>query len=239
MVANPSPDVTPPDRPLNLARWCLQRWAEDPVHGATTALTASEYGTVAQWSYAEAWARVQRLGRGLLAGGLEPGDRVLVRLPPSPDAAFAFFGATVAGLVAVPAGPPFTNEMATHLAEEVGAVVVITTWELRLPGFDGATLLTGDLDALEGPGPLPETSADDAAFRIFMDSREGADTAHAHGIVAARPQIDEPVHDGAPASVTPEGLAPHWPYTSGTGLIDVWAAGGHALLRQDAGVVLP
>ena len=235
-------DAPLPDSSLNLARWCLERHAEDPAQRDAPALTfARRDGSKQRWTYAEAWGRVQRLARGLLAGGLEPGDRVLIRLSPSPDTAFAFFGATLAGLVAVPAGPPFSAEMSAHLADEVGALVLVTTWELRFEGFDGATLLTGDLDLLDGPGPLPATSADDDAFRIYRDSLDiagGLDATLPHRVIEERPQIDEPVHD-RPTDITPDGTAPHWPYTSGVGLIDVWAAGGHALLHEDASYGIP
>ena len=97
--------------PLNLARWCLQRHAEDPESAGRLAFTfVHEGGDTESWTYAQVWERVQRLARGLLAGGLEPGDRVLVRLPHSPDYAFAFFGATLAGLVPIPASPLLTAE---------------------------------------------------------------------------------------------------------------------------------
>ena len=60
-----------------------------PASAARPAFTFVHAGREQTWSYAATWERVQRIGRGLLAHGLEPGDRVLVRLPHSPDYAFA------------------------------------------------------------------------------------------------------------------------------------------------------
>ncbi len=213
-------------RELNLARWCIERLGADAARGDRPALTfARNDGTTQCWTYAEVWARVQRIARGLLDGGLEPGDPVLVRLPHSPDAAFAFFGTVLAGLVAVPAGPPLDAEAATRLAEDSGAMALITTWELRFDGFDGATLLTGYLDLLDGPGPLPLTNADDANVRV-----DGA--LLSHRALAARAWTPLDAAADAPLDVTPHAEAALWPCTSGVGLIDVWAAGGHALLTQ-------
>ncbi len=219
--------------PLNLARWCLERHAEDPATGDRPAFTfAGEENATQSWTYAAAWARVQRIARGLLAGGLEPGDRVLIRLPHSPDYAFSFFGATLAGLVPIPTSPQLTMEEAAFLAEDSQATAIITTWELSIDGFQGATLLTGDLDMLDGPGPIPETHAEDPAFLIYTsgttDHPKGA--VHAHRTVHGRALMREGWQDFRPTDVTLHAGTLNWSYTLGVGLMDAWAAGAHAVL---------
>ena len=100
-----------PDAPLNLARACLEPWATDPAHAdrpAFTFIAPEEHGGDRVFTFREAWERIERIGRGMLAAGLQPGARVLVRLPHSPDYAFAFLGANVAGLVPIPANPTLT-----------------------------------------------------------------------------------------------------------------------------------
>ena len=87
--------------PFNLAAACLRGHAEDPASAGRPAFTFVDGERIERWTYAEAWAEVQRIARGLVALGLVPGDRVLVRLPHSPAYAFAFFGANAAGLVPI------------------------------------------------------------------------------------------------------------------------------------------
>ena len=87
-------EASGPTGTLNLARFCLEARAGDPATADRTAFTFVRDDGDKAWTYADLWARIQRIGRGLLARGLEPGDRVLLRLPHSPDYAFAFFGAT-------------------------------------------------------------------------------------------------------------------------------------------------
>ncbi len=98
LAATSTPDVR-----LNLARACLERWATDPDQADRPAFTFIRPGAPDEvYTFAEVWERVQRIARGLRARGLRAGDRILIRLPHSPDYAFAFLGATLAGLVPIP-----------------------------------------------------------------------------------------------------------------------------------------
>src|SRR5690606_19002458 len=126
-------------------------WATDPAHADRPALTfiSSEGGTDEVHTFAEVWARVQRIARGLLATRLQPGDRVLVRLPHSPDYAFAFLGATLAGLVPIPANPTLTPEEAAFLLEDADAAALVCTPETAIDGFEGVTVSPHDLATMD------------------------------------------------------------------------------------------
>ena len=217
---------------LNLARYCLQQRAEDPASASLPAFTFVYDHREQTWGYAEVWERVQRIGRGLLGRGLERGDRVLVRLPHSPEYAFTFFGATVAGLVPVPASPQLTAEEAAFLVEDAEARAVVTTPEMRLPDFTGLELPASEIETLDGAGPLPETAAEDPAFLIYTSgtSSRPKGVLHAQRSIRGRALMRQGWEGFGPDDVTLHAGTLNWSYTLGVGLMDPWAAGSHALL---------
>ena len=230
------PVTAPVAGPLNLARASLGAQAEREEFASSPAFTfihgAQPDDLVERWTYAEAWERVQRIGRGMVALGLEPGARVLIRLPHSPDYAFAFFGATVAGLIPIPASPMLTEEEAAFLAADAEPQATVSTPELRVPGFDGVEIFASQLDALDGPGPLPETQAEDPAFLIYtsgtLDRPKGV--LHAHRTFHGRALMREGWQGFGPEDTTLHAGTLNWSYTLGVGLMDPWAAGAHAVL---------
>ncbi len=221
---------------LNLARYCLEGRALNPASANRVAFTmARSYSDAAldeSWTYAEVWERVRRIGRGLLARGLQRGDRVLIRLPHSPEYAFAFFGANVAGLVPIPASPQLTAEEAAFLLADADASAVITTPELRLAGFAGTEVLAGELTGLDGPGPLPETLAEDPAFLIYTSGTTARPKGvlHAQRSILGRALMRESWEGFAASDVTLHAGTLNWSYTLGVGLMDPWAAGARAAL---------
>jgi long-chain acyl-CoA synthetase len=77
------------------------------------------------------WAELDRLvsaaGRGLLALGLEPGDRVAVHLGNTPDFPVVYFGALRAGLVALPLNTGYTAAEISHVLGDSGARAIVTS----------------------------------------------------------------------------------------------------------------
>ncbi len=232
----PAPTASSADRgaPLNLARACLAAWAEDPDARDRPAFTFVDAdGVDHTWSYGEAWETVQRVGRGLLARGLTPGDRVLVRVPHSPDYAFAFFGANAAGLVPIPASPQLTEEEAHFLVADSEAAGLVATADLRLVEYRGIAVDDdAGLAALDGPGPLPATRAEDPAFLIYTSGTTSRPKGvlHAQRAILARAAVREGWHGFGPDDVTLHAGTLNWSYTLVVGLMDAWLAGAHAVL---------
>lgn len=104
---------------LNAAWNSCHRWAVDPADGARAAVVShSESGERTELTYGELSDRVTRLAEGLLALGLEPGDRVGLFLPMCVDAVVASHACAHAGLVQVPVfsgyGAPSVAERLAH-----------------------------------------------------------------------------------------------------------------------------
>lgn len=87
-------------------------WRGETFSGFLRARAAELPGHVAvvgggqRWTFAELEARAERIARGLLAQGLEPGDRVVVQLPNIPEflsVVFALFRARLVPVYALPA----------------------------------------------------------------------------------------------------------------------------------------
>lgn len=80
-------------------------------------------------SFAEAWERGVRMANGLLALGLNPGDRVGVIEDNSIEAADFFHGTAIANLVRVPLYPRNGREAHVHMLSHTGCRVLVASAE--------------------------------------------------------------------------------------------------------------
>lgn len=218
---------------MNLTRACLARWAEDPAWSGSPAFTfVAQDGRDRTWTYGETWPLVQRVGRGMLDLGLEPGDRVLMRLSHSPEFAFAFFGASLAGLLPIPASPMLTGEEAEFLVEDSEASGMVVEPGMELSGFGGVVITASELEGMDGVSGLPETQAEDPAYLIYTSgtTRRPKGVLHAHRSIRGRALMREGWQGFRPGDTTLHAGALNWSYTLGVGVMDPWAAGAHAVL---------
>lgn len=102
----------------------------------------------ANLTYAGLADRARRFGAGLLARGLEPGDRVLVQMGNVREFFVAVFGLFAAGLIPVYALPAHRRTEVEHLLGKAGAVAMITQAEIA--GFDHAGLARALADEVPG-----------------------------------------------------------------------------------------
>ncbi|ADJ42297.1 long-chain acyl-CoA synthetase [Amycolatopsis mediterranei S699] len=92
-------------------------WPEHPA--------VLETGTGRGLSYRQVDAAAHAQARRLAEAGVEPGDRVGLRLPTSVDFVVAFFGALRAGAIVVPLSPQVPGPELAKLLEHSGAKVVV------------------------------------------------------------------------------------------------------------------
>ncbi|SFF53152.1 class I adenylate-forming enzyme family protein [Blastococcus tunisiensis] len=92
-------------------------------------------------TYRQLWDRAARVAGGLRAGGVQPGDRVAIRLPNGNDWVYAFWGTLLAGAVAVPVNTRFAEPEVRYVLDDSGATAVFEPGE---PLPDGEPLETTD-----------------------------------------------------------------------------------------------
>jgi len=110
---------------INIARSCVHRWAARRP-GAVAAVGLGEDGSRRALTFAELSRDVTRLAERLVALGVEPGDRVAIFLPMSPDVAVASHAVAHIGAVQVPIFSGFASPAVAQRLEASEAKVVIT-----------------------------------------------------------------------------------------------------------------
>jgi acetyl-CoA synthetase len=110
---------------VSIARNCVHRWAErDPER--IGAVFAGEDGSRRELTFAELSRDVTRLAEGLVRLGVEPGDRVAIYLPMSPEVAVASHACAHIGAVQVPLFSGFAAPAVLQRLRDAEAKVVIT-----------------------------------------------------------------------------------------------------------------
>lgn len=233
-----------PPGPFNLARFCLgpapHRDPEQLGLVVTHDLEHPESGAE-RWSYAELDDAVRAVAHGLLDLGVEPGERLVLRLGDTSDFALAFFGAVAAGIVPVPTSDQLTPEEVGYLATDCGAAALAAA-----PGLEGESGLP-----VVGPEQLARwrtdgdrcdyalTDPEDPAFVVYTSGTSGEPkgVVHAHRSVWGRRPIHAAWLGIGPGDVVLHAGSFTWTYTLGVGLTDPWAVGATAVVhsgRRDA-----
>ncbi|MGY6411789.1 MAG: class I adenylate-forming enzyme family protein [Alkalilacustris sp.] len=188
-----------------------------------------------RWSFGRLAAAVRGTGAGLLAMGLAPGDRVLMRLANSVEFPIVFLGAIAAGLVPVPTSAQLTAPEVAGLVAELAPRLIVAGPGVAVP--DPAPCPVLDLDALRGmfdrPGCAWDMGAPDRlAYIVYTSGTSGKPRGvmHAHRAVFARRMMWDGWYGLRPQDRLLHAGALNWTYTLGTGLLDPWAAGATALV---------
>jgi len=111
---------------LNIAWNCVHRWARGERAGAEAAVWQSEDGARQALTYRELSEAVTRLAEALVEVGVEPGDRVALFLPMSPEVAVASHACAHIGAIQVPIFSGFAAPAIAARLRHAEAKVVIT-----------------------------------------------------------------------------------------------------------------
>src|SRR5215471_15347278 len=80
-----------------------------------------------RFSFRELWERAARTSGGLRAQGIQPGDRVAIRLGNGADWCVAFWGIQMAGAIAVPVNTRFTEAEAEYVVTDSGSKFIFAS----------------------------------------------------------------------------------------------------------------
>ena len=187
-----------------------------------------------RWTYGGLRTAVRRTAGGLRARGLQPGERVMLRLGNTADFPVLFLATIAAGGVPVPTSSMLSAAEATYVARDVGARFVALGDGLAPPDAPAEMLDEVDLAALARaePAALADTAADDLAFIVYTSGSSGKPkgVAHAHRSAWARRMMWAGWYGLGPDDVMLHAGAFNWTYTLGAGLLDPWAAGASTVI---------
>jgi len=100
------------------------------------------------YSYGDVFAEAQRFAAGLIASGIQKGDRVGLFLPNVPIYASAYYGAMMAGAVVVNFSPLYSVEELAWQVADSGTRVLVTVDVPELYGNAAQVLATSELERL-------------------------------------------------------------------------------------------
>jgi fatty-acyl-CoA synthase len=141
----PDPAAEPQMRDLTVAGLldeAVERW---PDHEAIVFSSYEDMGIAARWSFAELRERGRRVGRALIASGIEPGERFGIWATNIPQWLELQFGAAYTGAVVVPMNPLYRRSEVEFVLAKAKAAACFTIPENR-----GASLWDITVDAAAG-----------------------------------------------------------------------------------------
>ncbi|MFY9607398.1 MAG: AMP-binding protein [Blastocatellia bacterium] len=124
-------------RPDSLVAMFCETVDSSPEHEAIVELGGERV------NYRELWDRSARVAGGLRASGINRGDRVAIRLGNGLDWCLAFFGAQMAGAIAVPVNTRFSESEVEYVVTDSGSSFVFLPGE---PLPDGEPFAVEDLE---------------------------------------------------------------------------------------------
>lgn len=218
--------------PFNLAAYVLSH--AERLRDKTALAVISPDGAES-WSYQALEAAVRGAASGFLARGLEPGDRVLMRLGNRVEFPICYLAALACDLIPVPTSSQLTEPEVMQIAADVAPKLIVAQEGLSLPKDPPCAVLpAGALPEMYelAPAAYAMGDPDRPGYIIYTSGTSGQPRAvtHAYRAIWARRMMwdgwyglnetDRLLHAGAF----------NWTYTLGTGLLDPWTRGATALI---------
>lgn len=219
---------------MNLTEHVLRAAAHTPDKLALSVVGPTR---AERWSYGRLIAAVRGTATGLRQVGLQPGDRLLMRLGNTPHFPVAYLGAIAAGIVPIPTSAMLTVPEISRIAAETAPAMIVASTGIALPDHPAPVL---DQDVLTGfadlpPAPFDQGDPERLAYIVYTSGSSGQPRAvmHAHRAILARRMMFEGWYDLRPTDRVMHAGAFNWTFTLGTGLLDPWTVGATALIPAE------
>ena len=218
---------------FNLTDYVLAAGRKNP---AKIALTMFGHDYSENWTYGQLEAAILGTASGLLSTGLDPGDRVLLRLGNEILFPIAFLGAIAANLVPIPTPVGLTENELRKVAAKVNPKLILATDKFNVP--PGIKMLENE--DLKGFWSLPATQPclgkmDRSGYLIMTSGTTAGPkiVAHAHRAILGRRYMWDGWYSIGENDRMAHAGAFNWTYTLGTGLMDPWTVSATALIPMD------
>jgi fatty-acyl-CoA synthase len=153
----PEPGAEPPLRDLTvggLLDEAIERW---PDQEAIVFSAYEDLGVGARWTFGELGERARRVGRALIAAGIEPGERFGIWATNLPEWLELQFGAAYAGVVVIPMNPLYrASEVEFVLAKSRAAACFVLPEDRGVSLWDVAAKAVAGIDDIRLLVPLGE-----------------------------------------------------------------------------------
>jgi fatty-acyl-CoA synthase len=149
--------------------------------GAHEALVCVQQGV--RWTYGELKAQADAFAAGLLALGLEPGDRLGIWSPNRAEWVAVQFAAAKAGLILVNINPAYRVAELEHVLRVAGCKALVTAFQFKSSNYPA---MVAELvpDLVHSRKPVTSKHLPELRRLIVFDDAQGCDCLHYSDVVA-------------------------------------------------------
>jgi acyl-coenzyme A synthetase/AMP-(fatty) acid ligase len=187
-------------------------------------------------SYAQLKSDVLGVAQGLLDTGVEPDDRVLMRLGNTVDFPITYLAAIAIGAVPVPTSSVLTKTEVFKIITDIDPTVIVHDGACALPDTAHRVLNVEQIAAFKSNKSAEFHRGDPnrLAYIVYTSGTSGHPRAvmHAHRAIWARRMMIRDWYDLAAEDRLLHAGAFNWTFTLGTGLMDPWSVGATALIPE-------
>ena len=218
---------------FNMAEYVL---AHADIAPEKVALSVVSNSGARRISYTQLKSDVLGVAQGLLDAGVEPDDRVLMRLGNTVDFPITYLAAIAIGAVPVPTSSVLTETEVSKIIADINPTVIVHDGVCALPDTVHRVLNVEQIDAFKSKSSAQFHRGDPnrLAYIVYTSGTSGHPRAvmHAHRAIWARRMMIRDWYDLNAEDRLLHAGAFNWTFTLGTGLMDPWSVGATALIPE-------